>query len=274
MALPSILYDDGGRDRVVFTLPEATNTEVNSVLAFAMPKSGSVLLDRILRDLTPQVGLTYVSIMEEFFNLGIPDNLVPPSTAGIFLPKGYCYGGFRYFPRKFEIPIVPKVKKILLIRDPRDMLVSHYYSMLKSHPERGKLVAGDNRMKSRDLANELDIDSYVRRMAKRFNIFLQNYRLLCEKEDVRQYRYEDVIYEKPAWIANMCSYFGWAIPTAVIEEIAKRHDIIPMAEDDNQHIRQVHPGNYKKKLASDTITELTDYFSDTLDFYGYSKNER
>ncbi len=265
-----IRYMDCGEEKVIYTLPKTGREDLPSVLAFAMPKSGSVLLDRLLRDLTASMKMPYISIMEEFFKLGIPDNLFPDETSVIFKPNGYCYGGFRYLPKSFEIPIIPDVKKILLIRDPRDMLVSHYFSMLKSHPERGKkLQSSDTRMKSRDLALETPIDDYVLRMKKRFKIFLDHYQHLCETDDVKVYRYEDIIYEKAAWVDDICRYFDWTIEPSVQEKIAKRHDVIPKAEDDSQHVRQVHPGNYAKKLKPDTIEELSDYFADCMTFYGY-----
>lgn len=266
-----IRYVDCGKEKVIYTLSKTSRDDLPSVLAFAMPKSGSVLLDRLLRELTATMKLPYVSIMEEFFKLGIPDNLFPKETSVIFRPNGYCYGGFRYLPKSFEIPIVHDVKKILLIRDPRDMLVSHYFSMLKSHPERGKkLDSSDTRMKSRDLAQETLIDDYVLRMRKRFKIFLDHYQHLCETDDVKIYRYEDIIYDKVAWVEDICRYFDWPIDPSVQEKIAKRHDVIPKAEDDSQHVRQVHPGNYAKKLKPETIDALTEYFEDSMTFYGYA----
>ncbi len=265
-----IRYLDCGKEKVIYTLPKTARPDLPSVLAFAMPKSGSVLLDRLLRDLTATLELPYVSIMEEFFKLGIPDNLFPKETSVIFKSRGYCYGGFRYLPKSFEIPILPEVKKILLIRDPRDMLVSHYFSMLKSHPERGKkLQSSDTRMKSRDLALETPIDEYVLRMRKRFKIFLDHYQHLCETDVVKIYRYEDIIYDKAAWVEDICRYFDWPVDRSVQKKIAKRHDVIPKAEDDTQHVRQVHPGNYAKKLTPETIRDLTDYFADCMTFYGY-----
>lgn len=150
------------------------------------------------------------------------------------------------------------------------MLVSHYFSMLKSHPERGKkLQSSDTRMKSRDLALETPIDEYVLRMRKRFKIFLDHYQHLCETEDVKIYRYEDIIYDKAAWVEDICRYFDWPIEQSVSEKIAKRHDVIPKAEDDTQHVRQVHPGNYAKKLTPETIEALTEYFAECMTFYGY-----
>lgn len=269
--LPGIRYDDNGDERVIFTLPRTKRPDMPSVLLFALPKSGSTLLDRMIREASAEAGLTYVSIMEEFFKLGIPDNLIPPSTSEIFLDKGYCYGGFRNFPRRFEIPILAGAKKVLLVRDPRDMLVSHYYSMKTSHPERGKVLkSSTTKMRMRDLAQEMDIDTYVIEAAKGFMTYMNDYVDVCRKHDIKIYRYEDVIYEKKAWLADICQYMGWTVSDRVIAKIVAKHDQIPTAENESQHIRQVHPGNYKTKLKPETIKVLTDTFAGPMQVFGYA----
>lgn len=270
--LPSIVFDDGGQERVLFTLPPTKRPDLPSALVFAMPKSGSVLLDGIMRQLSDHVGVTYVSIMQEYFTIGLPDASMPAETARIFLPQGYCYGGFRYFPRRFEIPILSQTRPVLLVRDPRDMVVSHYYSMRDSHPEPGKvLTTVKANMSMRDLARALDIDEYVKRAAQTFRTFLTHYRsILCANHDVRIYRYEDVIYEKADWVADIAAHFDWKVSRQKTDWIAAQHDVIPTEEVETQHIRQVHPGNYRKKLKPETIAWLDDFFKDEMAFFGYT----
>lgn len=270
--LPSIVFDDGGQERVLFTLPPTKRPDLPSALVFAMPKSGSVLLDGIMRQLSDHVGVTYVSIMQEYFTIGLPDASMPAETARIFLPQGYCYGGFRYFPRRFEIPILSQTRPVLLVRDPRDMVVSHYYSMRDSHPEPGKVLKTVKaNMSMRDLARALDIDEYVKRAAQTFRTFLTHYRsILCANHDVRIYRYEDVIYEKADWVADIAAHFDWKVPRQKTDWIAAQHDLIPTEEVETQHIRQVHPGNYRKKLKPETIAWLDDFFKDEMAFFGYT----
>lgn len=269
--LPSVRYDDDGEERIVFTLPPARNSKMPSVLVFALPKSGSTLLDRMMREASAEAGLTYVSIMEEFFRLGIPDNRFPASTSEIFLDHGYCYGGFRYFPRRFDIPILGSVKKVLLVRDPRDMLVSHYFSMRTSHPDRGQaLKTSVAKMPMRDLAQELEIDDYVMKAASGFKTFLGDYQKVCAEHDVKIYRYEDVVYDKAGWLTEICSYLGWKVTDSTIRKIVAKHDHIPKEENESQHIRQVHPGNYKVKLKPETIAELTRQFAEPMRTFGYT----
>lgn len=274
---PSLYYDDDGERRLIFELPRTDRSDLASVTVFALPKSGSVLLDNIMRALCEMSGLTHVSIMDQMFKIGLPADMVPQAASDIFAPKGYCYGGFRAFPR-FDIPILKQSRSILLVRDPRDMLVSHYYSVRDSHvlPSNELKSAKIDMQSQREFARSVVIDKYVRSYpAKHFSRVLEDYRtLLISRHDVKIYRYEDVIYNKTAWIADMVKYFGWEIPMSKSEEIGKMHDHIPSEEKSNQHIRQVHPGNYREKLKPETISWLNEYFEDDLRAFGYGQDGR
>lgn len=273
--LPSIVFNDDGKQRVLFTLPPTRRPDRPSALVFAMPKSGSTLLDRIMRRLSRHVGLRYVSVMGTFFKLGVPDKDMPAETSRIFLPHGYCYGGFRYLPG-FDIPILGAARSVLLVRDPRDMLVSHYYSMRESHVEPGRSLKSTSlTLPQRETARSVDIDDYVKGpVAEHFRTCLTRYRtMLCASYDVKLYRYEDVIYDKANWVADLANHFGWEIPRWRTDSIARRFDIIPRHEETAEHIRQVHPGNYRKKLAPETVAWLNGFLREEMEYFGYATNE-
>ncbi|ODA68659.1 Sulfotransferase domain protein [Methyloligella halotolerans] len=275
---PSVIVDDAGEDRVVFSLPPTRRPDFTSVTAFALNKSGSVLLNHILRDLCAYLDVPFVAISEEFFKAGVKLQEAPPSTSDIFLEKGYCYGGFRRWPTSFAIPILATSRPVLLVRDPRDRLVSNYYSMRESHSQPGKngvLKSAKTELSKRNLAKSLDIDDYVREVAPLFLEQLELYRdELCARHDVKIYRYEDVIYDKPSWVADLARHFGWDIPGDVLRQIAARNDVIPDEEQTGKHVRQVHPGNFERKLQPPTIDYLTGYFQNVMADFGYDLSLR
>ncbi len=269
MSLPSVMYGSGANRRVVFELPPAPQNPSSSVLALSMPKAGSVLLDRVLRDLAPHVNLTYVSIMEAFFNEGVADNDIPPETSKTFLPEGYCYGGFRTLP-PFDIPIMPSARKMLLVRDPRDMLTSLYFSLVFSHPEPTNSEKDtQERATSRTTAKATAIDEFVLEAgasADAYNAFCD----LCRDQDIAIFRYEDIVFEKAQWVADICTHFGWNVGPEIRAEIAARHDIVPSVEDHTQHVRQVSPGDHARKLKPETISILNERFAEPMTYFGYT----
>lgn len=270
----TIKYDDGGVLKTIYTLPPTLAPEKQSVYAFALPKAGSVLLDSILSSLSPIVGLTYVSIMGEFFQLGLAEKDVPADTSRIFLDTGYCYGGFRSFPQRFEIPKLATAKAILLVRDPRDMLVSHYFSTRSSHPNPGrKLSTSMQSIPLRDKAHMLTVDEYAVDLTKFYGRLLRGYMKVLEEspKTFRVYRYEDVIFKKQEWITSICDYYGWSVPEAMIKRTAERNDIRPRVEKEAKHVRQVSPGDYRRKLKPETIAMLGKIFEEELNYFGYDR---
>lgn len=244
----------------------------SSVLAFAIWKSGSSLLYGLLSAMCREVGLTYMGVDEELFNknhFGRPADVGP-----IFVDRGFCYGGFRCFPC-YPIPIFDKAKAILLVRDPRDMLVSYYFSVRNSHilPEDDGGAAGCSGWlrRERNLARTMSVDSWV----------MENYGLLLmgfesyfaqgftRKSNVVIYRYEDIIFNKQVWAADLAEWYAWEIPDEVIGRLVAPFDIIPDGERPDQHIRQVRPGNYKHYLSPRTQSRIATLFNSYITVFGY-----
>ena len=273
MNLPKIQSDG----RVIFALPPTKAPGRESVIYFTLPKSGSVMLTQFMAQLCPEVGLTRVYIEGKFFELGIRgdffqsskrQNVAPASTSAIYLDKGYCYGS-PILPLAYDIPILGKVKAILLVRDPRDMLVSLYYSFGESHPTPGK--ASEVIRETRELARRVGIDEYVIHEAPRYARMLRQYHeKVVSSPLTKVFRYEDVVYDKAKWISEICAHFGWDVPLETQEAFAKSADVFPAQEKPEEHIRQVHPGNYKKKLHPTTITQLDEVLSDAMAPFGYA----
>jgi hypothetical protein len=263
-----VIYDREGQD-IIFRLPAPGESGLPSGFAFSMHKAGSTLLFDILRGLCERVDLQFVSIMDEAFLKGFRPYDLPENTSQIFLSQGYFYGGFRILPKQFTIPGLEGAKKIFLIRDPRDMLVSFYFSVTKSHtiPEKGKMrevVATDRK----DYADAV-IDDFVIHKSDKFLEWMIQYQKIFGQNNLRIYRYEDVIYKKQQWTEDIVAYFDWPVVREQISSIVKPLDIFPDNEKASEHVRQVHPRNYLKKLKPATISIITEKFKPFLEMFSY-----
>ena len=255
-------------DGVISLYPENIARESGrpSVLALSLPKAGSVLLDGIVRMLCQQVPITYVSVMESYFASGVIETDIPPRTSELFFDKGVCYGGFRYYPTQFEIPISESAPAILLVRDPRDMIVSLYFSALKSHPSRG----GGSANPAATAAAEMDVDAYAMKMTKMYKLRLSGYvEFLKRRPDTKVFRYEEIIYDKVKWVRDICDHFQWSVAEDHRANIAKHWDVMPDSEQPEAHVRQVHPGNFRNKLKTETIAFIENELADEMVFFNY-----
>lgn len=252
----------GGRP--VLTLPPATNDRPSS-LVFGMHKGGSSLLNRMVRWMCRIVDQPYVPVMQSFHDGGVPQAEIPGSTSAIFLPTGYCYGGFRQIPREFAIPIVDKVPQVLLVRDPRDMLTSLYFGVQRVEGGPADLRA------SRAAAKQLDIDALALETAGKYLDDFEDYERALAADRLLVLRYEDVIYDKAAFARRVADHLGLPVPDERIVPIAAKLDEVPDSDRPDRHVRQVHPGDHKRKLRPETIAALNEHFAAVLDRYGYER---
>jgi hypothetical protein len=85
----------------------------------------------------------------------------------------------------------------------------------------------------------------------------------------RIYRYEDVIYRKLDWIRDIVCFLTIDVSATALEHIASRHDLWPVQENPEQHVRQVRPGDYRRKLRPEIIEYLNANLSDCWRLLGY-----
>ena len=129
----------------VIDIPLQTPAAIDAFFLFGIHKCGSSLLNMIFVDICGILDIPSVAIPELAFEQGIPtetyDNCLALNST---IADGYCHRGYRHFPLFLkENQLLAQRKKILLVRDPRDAIVSAYFSFAKSHilPESGELLA-------------------------------------------------------------------------------------------------------------------------------------
>jgi len=259
------LYSTKGK-AYELTTPEPTSIKP-SAFVFAYAKSGSTLLDRMIRQYCGAKGLASFSLYGEAFQKGVRPQEINPDALKCFADSGVIYTGFRNYPGLFDLPLDNK-KLILLVRDPRDMLVSLFFSMVKSHPEL-RDSGGRWSKEIEEIENKGLID-FVLERAFSYRMYHRRYQEVLKGREHKVYRYEDVIYNKREWLIDILTYLEIEVDESLVDAVVAKNDIIPKAEDDNQHIRQVHPGNYKKKLDPKTILRLNRRLQEFLQAHDYS----
>jgi hypothetical protein len=249
-------------------------SDAPSVVAMSIHKAGSTLLYDLLRHLAPRAGLAFVSVQDHFFHAGLAQKDMPPETASLFVPQGYCYGGFRGVPL-FDVPVLDRARTVVLLRDPRDMAVSEYHSIARSHviPPAPSAGAEPHFMaRARERVVQRSLDDHVLVAARGIDRQLERFLVLglLRRPNVAVYRYEDVIFRKRDWVADLCAWYGWNIPAAARDALADRFDILPATPDPAAHIRQVHPGSHRRELQPATIAKIDAILQRWLVLFGYA----
>lgn len=256
----------------VLNLPDPTPGSTAYVLA--VHKAGSVLFNGIVRDICAAAGRATFDLEPQVFNQGVPMRDCPLDAAALLEREGYVFTGFRSpwllgYVRRYR-----QAKKLLIVRDPRDIAVSFYFSMASSHRVPTEGAARSDALKLREVAQMSDVSEFV--LAARANPIFQNLNVFLHQIDrfpgFVVYRYEDVIFAKRAWSEKIAAELEIDLPRDVLHAIADRHDIIPAEEAPDQHVRQVTPGNYKKHLDRDAIQLIEERCAAIFDRFHYARD--
>jgi hypothetical protein len=176
------------------------------------------------------------------------------------------------------IPELEAYKVVLGVRDPRDMLVSNYYSMAFSHPVPDKNGSKYDRfMEKRNRAKTSSIDQYVLDESINFkNIFVRYYNLLLNQyKHVYVTKYEDMVADFDGWLDGLLRYCDLQVSNDLRKKIINDNEKMkPATEDKIKHLRKGMPGDYQEKLQQETIQQLNATFSNYLELFGYLKNQR
>lgn len=237
-------------------------------------KSGSTLLHKIVSFLARRNNINIVDVPGTFFKNGlVAADWMAADMTDIVKP-GNVYVGFRSFPTSFaESEAFASSLKIFMYRDPRDALVSQYYSDAYSHslPTSNGLTNKGGEIFAKKRADALadEVDSYVLKHARAIRNTLMSFETLDNDPLCLKLRYEDYVFQKKRLIHKILDHFGWECHQGPIENILKQVDEVPDSEDKMRFVRRVVPGDHRAKLKPETIRELDNRLKDVMKLYDY-----
>lgn len=259
---------------VKFTLDESKPGPAYFILG--VRKSGSSMFNRICKLLAKHNNYNFVDIAGSMFSNNVNAGmwLKDPALNDIMM-GGNVYGGFRNFPVSIaDNPIFTNGKKVLLIRDPRDALVSEYFSNAYSHSlpsaKAGDGSVRENLLRQREEALSKPIAEYVAQRANLMRKTLDEYKSLLKDRNTKIFKYEDIIFNKKELIQTVVAHFGWECKPRQLEAILGWVDVKPNQENPTQFIRKVTPGDHREKLDTSTIKQLDGELEPVLKTFGYA----
>ena len=248
-----------------------------SILHFSVNKAATQTTKSILLRCASQHGLVGVRLHDYAFSSDLPylDLLTSAEMSKyqyLFKPTGYLYtvfGGMIEGISEFQ-----RYRVVLMVRDPRDVLVSEYFSVAYSHvmpPQQSSKY--QEAVDLREAARMMSLDDYV--LTKSIDLvgILERYKdlLLDRYSNVRLNRFEEMVGNFDAWLDELLAHCNLPISDDLRHEL--REDNArkrPTSEDIYSHIRKGQPGDFREKLKPETIDELNRRFASILPAFGYS----
>lgn len=253
---------------------DATRPDDPAWAALGVRKSGSSMFNRAMKLLAKFNKVNWVDIPGDLFanNIAVRQWRGRPATPGLLRP-GNAYGGFRDFPHGLaKSAVFRQAIKVLLVRDPRDAIVSEFYSTRQTHsiPEGANSGARADMLRRREAARQVTIDEFARAEAAKMADTMERFIPLLDDPMLLLLRYEDIIFEKGRMIREVAHHFGWAVQPEQVDAILKWIDVIPAAENPDAFIRKVIPGDHRQKLSGAAIAEIGEPLARAMNAFGYA----
>ncbi len=244
---------------------------IPSILHLSLNKAATQFVKMLLKENAVYNNLKFVDYHGYFFDVGHPffDNMTKDEFSHFhhaFQPKGFVYSSFGG-PLPY-INDLDTYRKLVIIRDPRDILTSQYYSSGFSHaiprdPHQRMLF-----LKRRSEVINTSIDEFV--LIQMYNLHTQYIRyidfLSAQKHNVFFYKYEDLVQFPERFLLFMEHQLGFGIRNKpkYLKSLEPK-----VGENKFDHKRKMIPGDYKEKLSGMTIGKLNQMFDVVLNHFGY-----
>lgn len=251
-------------------------SNVASIIHFSVNKAATQHVKGVLRKVSTENGIIPVSIHDYAFvsKMAYLDHLTYEQMEEykhVFKETGYLYSVFGGMIE--NIDNLNNYRVVLSVRDPRDILVSNYYSTAYSHSI--PPVESNKRKEflgKRSWALEVGIDEFVLKESDRvFRIFDKYKSNLCKHHNVGIVKYEDMIHNYQEWLMDLINKSGMKISSSLEQELIKKNtNKKPKSEDKLSHNRKGIAGDFKEKLEEDTIEKLNSKFKSVLLYFDYN----
>lgn len=181
----------------------------------------------------------------------------------VLLNKGFFYGAIRDY---YDFPKMDEFKILLLLRDPRDVLTSQYFTVLYNHPIGRKEILDRRRQ-----FENFTVDEFVLDQA---HVLLKKYedysKYLINRSNVLLLKYEDMISDFSSWLYKLAGFLGVTGKEVYINELISKTKFEVKKEDPKAFIRNITPGDHIRKLKPETIEKLNAMFRPSMTRLGYS----
>ena len=181
---------------------------------------------------------------------------------GRFVAEGRFYAPLRYY---VDVPELQNYKVVVVLRDPRDVLVSRYYSEKFAH------VRADTRFLAHcEEVEKMELDEFALAFADdvggHYRFFMEH---APDLEHALFVSYEEVISDFEGFLSKVNEYAGLGCPAERVREIADKESFRVTSEDKYAHKRSVKARNFEEKLQPETIGALNVQLADVLKHFGW-----
>ena len=232
-------------------------------------KAGSAFASELLRSVFVDNGWKSYDFATEAFVAGLSEYDAVRENLHRFEERHAFFGPLRAESVSL-VPTLPKLIPIIHVRDPRDCLVSYYYSICYSHVLPGPGPTRDHLLSLRKRYKALDVDDFCLEVLSNGDRSFHLLRAAAEtSSNAIVSRYEHMVADIAGWLKDLARQLPVTVADGRLVHL-KAENEAPVAENVFNHKRQVTPGDFRRKLRQSSQRKLTEFFLDDLRYFGYS----
>lgn len=247
----------------------------DSCLFYTTHKCASSFAVKILKLFQTKNGLkvrnyhTAILSMGDRIDCNAPcKNFIEESYSCLFKRRGEIYGPLR---TNIDFPGRENFKHVFFLRDPRDVLISGYYSFGFTHRKPLGKGRKDNFRRLREEVLSMSIDEYALSRAESWITPLYDgYKKLLETSSSYLFlKYENFSEDPQRFIESIEDYIGIEAYQKDKEKIAHIAAPIQANEDRSSHKRSGKSRQFKEELKNETVEELNLKLKPVLEYWGF-----
>jgi hypothetical protein len=261
----------------VITAKQIENTP-KSALFYTTHKCASTFMQKLLIKLSAEGDYTLNDYASAIWSLGNKldinqdkknylQHFLEKNYDRLFYLKGEIYGPLR-FP--IDFPNRKAFQHLFFLRDPRDVIVSSYYSFGFTHALPPNSKGEKNLLKVREEIQQKSIDQYAidfsDELVQRYNGF-KNLRENCDS--YIYLKYDDFTSNTKQFILNLTNYLNISLTNNDIELLCKEASPVQKNIQKENHKRSGKSGQFMNELQPETVLILNKKFKETLLYWEF-----
>lgn len=253
-------------------------SQPTSVLFFTTHKCASTFIPPLLKTITRNSNYNFKDYAGAIWNLGdqldidqdhknFLSDFLEEAADELFFRRGDIYAPLRV---PVDFPERNGLKHIFFLRDPRDVLVSSYYSFGFTHalPKNFKLKKRHQTRKQK--IQEQGIDDYVLSEATDWLIRYLKYKELLETSNSYLYvKYDDFQGDTVTFMKKVINYLNVVVPEQEIQELSLKASPVQTTKDNTKHKRSGKSHQYLEELKPETVKKLNEVFAEVLEYWNF-----
>ncbi|RKN43363.1 sulfotransferase domain-containing protein [Micromonospora endolithica] len=251
--------------RMRLTVPVVSRCEFQNIYHCTVHKTGSQWIKALFSD---PVVYRYSGLLpfDPRFHGRLPIPVVPTGRAALAL--------FHSYPKFKKIEKPERYRAFFVMRDPRDIVVSSYFSLRNSHAPMGDIPQARKILREKPMKEGLLY--VIERLSRRYTFKqLRSWAVAPPSETFRIFRYEDLTSERQQeQVDELMRHCGIVLPPAELEALLARYSFSKMRQDraaagQISHYRKGKAGDWRNHFDDEIYDAFAATTGDLVEILGY-----